>query len=161
VLSETSRGPQGRCQARRRGRGAPKRCADGEAAQRHQAAAFNGGGVAPVVIDKCGGVLQLQGDPGVRRQRPIEEWSSSEGADGGDARTESGAEEGLRWWKTGEVDAWAMGSVCGARRGRTRQTTCGGRKKVGRWLLLRGATERGGRVGVAWRRSRGERERGA
>jgi hypothetical protein len=27
------------------------------------------------------------------------------GPDGGDARTVSDAEEGLRWWKTGEVDA--------------------------------------------------------
>jgi hypothetical protein len=31
------------------------------------------------------------------------------GADGGDAWTESGTEEGLRWRKTGEEDAWAMG----------------------------------------------------
>jgi hypothetical protein len=56
----------------------------------------------------------------VRRWRSIEEWSSSEGAltggaNGGDARMESGAEEGLRWWKIGEVDAWEMGSVCGTR----------------------------------------------
>jgi hypothetical protein len=39
---------------------------------------------------------------GVRRLRSIEEWSSSEGThrkgvDGGDARTESGVEEGLRF----------------------------------------------------------------
>jgi hypothetical protein len=34
---------------------------------------------------------------------------SQEGADGGDVRTESGAEEGLRWRKTGEEDAWTMG----------------------------------------------------
>jgi hypothetical protein len=54
---------------------------------------------------------------GVRRRRSIEERSSSEGAhrkgaDGGDARMESGAEEGLRWWKAGEVDAWAVGEAC-------------------------------------------------
>jgi hypothetical protein len=30
------------------------------------------------------------------------------GADDGDARTESGVGEGLRWQKTGEEDAWAM-----------------------------------------------------
>jgi hypothetical protein len=52
---------------------------------------------------------------GVRRRRLIEEWSSSEGAhrkgaDGGDTRTESGVEEGLRFQKTGKVDAWAMGT---------------------------------------------------
>jgi hypothetical protein len=80
-------------------------------------AVFNGGGVAPVVIDERGEVLQLEGDPWVRRWQSIEEWSSSEGAhqrgggaDGGDARTESGVEEGLRWRKTGEEDAWAMGT---------------------------------------------------
>jgi hypothetical protein len=43
------------------------------------AAVFNGGGVAPVVIDVRGGVLQLEGDPGVRRRRSIEGKSSSEG----------------------------------------------------------------------------------
>jgi hypothetical protein len=84
--------------------------------KRRWAAAFNGGGVAPVVVDERGEVLQLEGDPGVRRRRSIEEWSSSEGAhrregaDGGDARTKSCAEEGLRWWKTGEEDPWAMGT---------------------------------------------------
>jgi hypothetical protein len=70
--------------------------------KRHRAAVFNGGEVAPVVVNECRGVLLLEGDQGVRRQRSIEEWSSSEGthrkgADGGDARTESDAEEGLRW----------------------------------------------------------------
>jgi hypothetical protein len=82
--------------------------------KRRRAAAINDGGVAPVVIDERGEVLQLEGDPTVRRQRSIEEWSSSEGAhrrgaDDGDARTESSAEEGLRWRKTGEEDVWAMG----------------------------------------------------
>jgi hypothetical protein len=83
--------------------------------KRRRAAMFIGGRVAPVVIDVCGWVLQLKADPRVRRRRSIEGRSSSEGrspegggADGGDARTESGAEEGLRWRKTGEVDAWAM-----------------------------------------------------
>jgi hypothetical protein len=61
------------------------------------AAAFNGGGVAPVVIDEGGWVLQLEGDPVVRRRRSIQgknssEGRSPEGANGGDARTESGAE---------------------------------------------------------------------
>jgi hypothetical protein len=76
---------------------------------------FSGGGVAPVVVDERGEVLQLEGDPGVRSRRSIEEWSSSEGAhrrgaDGGDARTESSVGEGLRWRKTDEEDAWAMGT---------------------------------------------------
>jgi hypothetical protein len=72
--------------------------------KRRWAAAFNDGGVAPVVVDEHGEVLQLEGDPGVRRRRSIKEWSSSEGAhrrggaDGDDARTESGAGEGLWWW---------------------------------------------------------------
>jgi hypothetical protein len=84
--------------------------------KRRRAATFNDGGVAPVVIDERGEVLQLEGDPGVRRRWSIEEWSSSEGAhrregaDGSDARMESGVGEGLRWWKTGEEDAWAMGT---------------------------------------------------
>jgi hypothetical protein len=71
-------------------------------------------GVAPVVVDECGVVLQLEGDQGVRRRRSIEERSSSEGrspegADDGDARTESGVGEGLQWWEADEADAWAMG----------------------------------------------------
>jgi hypothetical protein len=74
--------------------------------KRRRAAAFNGGGVAPVVVDERGEVLSLEGDPAVRRRRSIEEWSSS---DGGDARMEFGAEVGLRWRKTGEEDAWGMG----------------------------------------------------
>jgi hypothetical protein len=82
--------------------------------KRRLAAAFNGDGVAPMVVDECGEVLQLEGDPGVRRRWSIEDWGSSEGAhrrgaDGGDVWTESGAEEGLRWQKTGVEDAWAMG----------------------------------------------------
>jgi hypothetical protein len=32
------------------------------------------------------------------------------GVDDSDARMESGAEEGLRWRKIGEEDAWAMGT---------------------------------------------------
>jgi hypothetical protein len=82
--------------------------------KRHRAVAFNGGGVAPVVIDECGEVLELEGDPRVRRRRSIEGKCSSEGrspdgANGGDARTEFGTEEGLRRWKTGEEGAWEMG----------------------------------------------------
>jgi hypothetical protein len=44
-----------------------------------QEVAFNGGGIAPVVIDECGEVLQLERDLGVRRRQSIEGWSSSEG----------------------------------------------------------------------------------
>jgi hypothetical protein len=40
------------------GRGAPEQWADGEAV------VFNSGRVAPVVVDECGGVLQLEGDQG-------------------------------------------------------------------------------------------------
>jgi hypothetical protein len=65
---------------------------------------------------------------------PIEEWSSSEGAhrkgvDGGDARIESSAEEGLRRWKASEADAWVVGDECAALgRGQTRRTARGGEK---------------------------------
>jgi hypothetical protein len=76
--------------------------------KRRRAAVFNSGGVAPVVIDECGWVLQLEGDQGVRRRWLIDERSSSEGThwkgvEGGDARTESDVEEGfsgrkpMRW----------------------------------------------------------------
>jgi hypothetical protein len=83
--------------------------------KRRRATAFNGGGVAPVVVDERGEVLQLKGDPGLRRWWSNEEWSSLEGAhrrgaDGDDAWTESGADEGLRWRKTDEEDAWVMGT---------------------------------------------------
>jgi hypothetical protein len=56
------------------GRGAPERCADGEAAQ-----TASGGRVAPVVVDERGEVLQLEGDLGVRRRQSIKEYGSSEG----------------------------------------------------------------------------------
>jgi hypothetical protein len=36
--------------------------------KRRRAAVFNDGRVAPVVIDERGEVLQLEGDPGVRRR---------------------------------------------------------------------------------------------
>jgi hypothetical protein len=88
----------------------------------------------------------------VRRQRSIEEWCSSEGADwkgadGGDAGTESGAEEGLQWRQTGEVDAWAMGEVCAVLgRGRTRRMAREGEKDrpAAGGYVLRGAAGRGG-----------------
>jgi hypothetical protein len=79
------------------------------------AAAFNGGGVALVVVDEGGWVLQLERDPGVRRRWSIEGKSSSEGrspegVNNEDARMKPVLEEGLRWRKTGEEDAWAMGT---------------------------------------------------
>jgi hypothetical protein len=37
-----------------------------------RAAVFDGVGLAPVVVDEGGWVLQLEGDPGVRRRRSIE-----------------------------------------------------------------------------------------
>jgi hypothetical protein len=70
----------------------------------------------------------------VRRRRSIEEWSSSEGAhrrgaDGGDARTESDAEEGLRWRKVGEADSWVVGEACASLgRGWVRRTAREGEK---------------------------------
>jgi hypothetical protein len=44
--------------------------------KRCRAAAFNSGRVAPVVVDERGEVLQLEGDPGVRRRRSIGEWAA-------------------------------------------------------------------------------------
>jgi hypothetical protein len=80
----------------------------------------------------------------------MEERSSSEdahqkGADGGDARAESGVEKGFRWQKAGKADIWAVGEACAALgHGRARQTARGG--KIGWWLLLRGSggQQRGG-----------------
>jgi hypothetical protein len=94
--------------------------------------------VAPVVLNECGGVLQLEGDQRGEEAVSIEEWSSSEGAhrkgaDGGDARAKSGTEKGFRRQKTGELDTWAMGEACVLRHGRTRRTTHGG-EKFGRWV---------------------------
>jgi hypothetical protein len=114
--------------------------------------ASGGGGVAPVVVDERGEVLQLKGDQRVRRRRSIEEWSSSEGAhrkgaDGGDARTESGAEEGLQQRKASETDAWAVGEACASLgHGRTRRTARGGEKDrlVAPFKGRRGIAERGG-----------------
>jgi hypothetical protein len=53
------------------------------------------------------------------------------GADGGDARTESGGEVRLRWQKTSEVDAWVMGTSvrCSGVDGRDKR--CMGEKKIG------------------------------
>jgi hypothetical protein len=130
---------------------------------------LDGGKVAPVVVDEHGELLQLEGSPGVRRRRSIEEWSSSEGthrkgADGGDARAESDVEKGFWRWKTGEVDTWAMGEACVALgRGRTRQMVRGVRKfSAGRRRLrFNGKWQGGGPGGVdaAWRQSGRERGR--
>jgi hypothetical protein len=81
----------------------------------------------------------------------MEERSSSEdahqkGADGGDARAESGVEKGFRWRKAGKADIWAVGEACAALgRGRARQTARGGKNRLvapfkGQW----GTAERGG-----------------
>jgi hypothetical protein len=59
------------------------------------------------------------------------------GADGGDARTESGAEEGLRWRKTGEVDAWAMGMSMRRSGVDGRDERRAGEKLFGRWKAAR------------------------
>jgi hypothetical protein len=84
------------------------------------------------------------------------------GMDSGDARTKSGMEEGLRWRKTDEVDAWVMGDECTALgHGRTRQTARGGENfwSASDGSILRGAAGRGpGGVGAAWRQSGRERE---
>jgi hypothetical protein len=97
------------------GRGAPERRVDGEAAQ-----TVSGDGVHR--WHGCsGGRRRARRGPvalvweGELRLAQFGKWRSSagahrRGADGGDARTESGVEEGLRWRKTDEEDAWAMGT---------------------------------------------------
>jgi hypothetical protein len=95
-------------------------------------------------------------------------WSSSEGrspegVDDGDARTESGAEVGLRLRKAGEADAWAVEKACAALgRGRARRTTRGGEENRsttgGSFLRGGGGQQRGGgpaaempcSAGAAW-----------
>jgi hypothetical protein len=59
-------GKEERAGAHRNGVPTVRRC------KRRRAAAFNGGGVAPVVINERGEVLQLERDPGVRRRWSIE-----------------------------------------------------------------------------------------
>jgi hypothetical protein len=83
---------------------------------------------------------------------------SPEGVDGGDAQTESRAEEGLRWRKTGEVDAWAMGSMCSAQAWTCEANDMRGKKKVGQRPLapFKGSGGEGRKV---WRRVEAERER--
>jgi hypothetical protein len=45
-----------------------------------------------------------------RGEKIAQRGTHRRGANGGDARTESGAEEGLRRQKTSEVDGWEMGT---------------------------------------------------
>jgi hypothetical protein len=90
---------------------------------------------------------------------------SPEGGDGDDAWTESSAEEELRWRKTGEEDAWAMGT--NARRSGVdgRDEWRAGSENFstdGRRLCFNGKRRGGGPGGVdaTWRRSGRERGRG-
>jgi hypothetical protein len=55
-------GSQGGARQGMTGGDAPRRRRDDEAGRRLRTAVFNGGGVAPVALDECGGVLQLEGD---------------------------------------------------------------------------------------------------
>jgi hypothetical protein len=84
VLPASTGGVPGRRRARRVETGLIETVGRREAAG---AAVFNGGRVAPVVVDEGSWVLQLDRDPGVRRRRSIEGKSSSEGAQrrGGDS----------------------------------------------------------------------------
>jgi hypothetical protein len=82
------------------------------------AAVFNGSGVAPVVVDVRGRLLQLDGDPGVRRRWSIEGKSarggggSSEGVTRGRSPAQRrGSGGGKQVRRT--LGRW--GSVCGTR----------------------------------------------
>jgi hypothetical protein len=66
-------GKEERVGAHRNGGSTARRC------KWRRAGVFNGGGVALMVVDEGGWVLQLEGDTGVRRWRSIEGKSSSEG----------------------------------------------------------------------------------
>jgi hypothetical protein len=135
-----------------------------------QAAAFNGGGIAPVVVDEGRWVLQLEGDPRVRRWKSIEEWSSSEGRSLEEGRTSvmlgwspaqrrgSGGRKLTRWMP----GRWGTSVRCSGMDGRDERRA--GEKIF--WLasgssVLRGAAGRGRRGGhrveAEWER---ERERG-
>jgi hypothetical protein len=124
--------------------------------KRRRAVAFNGGGVVPMVVDERGEVLQLKGDPGVRRRQSIEEWSSLEGthwrgADGGDTWTKSGTGEVLRWRKIGEEDAWVMGTNVRRSSVDGRDERRGGRCMEAEWEREREREkEREGGPGAAW-----------
>jgi hypothetical protein len=84
VLPVSTGGVPGRRRARSVETGLIKTVGRREAAG---AAVFNGGRVAPVVVDEGSWVLELDRDPRVRRRRSIEGKSSSEGAQrrGGDS----------------------------------------------------------------------------
>jgi hypothetical protein len=64
-----------------------------------------------------GGARQGGGGRGAP-ERWVEDEATQMALGGGDARTESDVEEGLRWRKTSEVDAWD--ELAALRCGRTR-----------------------------------------
>jgi hypothetical protein len=55
--------------------------------KRCRVVALNGGGVAPVVIDECGEVLQLEGD----------QWGEEATVDGGKEQLRGRSQEGGGW----------------------------------------------------------------
>jgi hypothetical protein len=111
VLPEISRGPQGGCRARKREQGRTGTVV------RRRGGANDVGHSVQRRRGRSGGHRRgwlgpaARGRPGVRRRLSIEERSSSEGAhqkgaDGGDARTESGTEEGSGG---GKPARWTLG----------------------------------------------------
>jgi hypothetical protein len=150
--------------------------------KRRRAMVFNGGGVAPVVVDEGGWVLQFEGDPGVKMRRSIEGRSSSEGRSpegrwtavtigrSPARRKGSGGGKPVRW----TPGRW--GRACGARAWtdemngtRGRNFSADGRQLgfkgsggegVEGWAPLGGrAGERG--AGVAWSSAAAWRRRGS
>jgi hypothetical protein len=95
------------------------------------------------------------------------EWGNSEGAhrkgaDSGDARAESGAEEGLRWWKAGEADAWAVGGRVCDTRAWTDETNDARERKIrsaGGGSVLNGSDGEGAEGWASRGGGEGERER--
>jgi hypothetical protein len=83
--------------------------------KRRRATVFNGSGVAPVVVDLRGGVLQHRCERGKLGLAPIWEWRGSEGAHRRGERQRRRSDGVWRGGvapvtKTDEVDAWAMGT---------------------------------------------------
>jgi hypothetical protein len=82
VLPVSTGGVPGRRRARRVETGLTEMVGRRKAAG---AVVFNGGGVASVVVDVGGWVLQLDRDPGVRRWQSIEGKEQLRGGGGGDS----------------------------------------------------------------------------
>jgi hypothetical protein len=167
MLPETSRGPKGRCRARRRGRGAPERCADDEAAQ-----TASGGGVQRRQGSSSGRRRAWRGP--AARERPTGLGSGGRLRNGAARRALTGRGRtaatlgrvrrggGLRWRKARKADAWAVGMSVRRSGVDGRDERRAGEKNSigGRRLCFKGERRGGGRRGKHNVEAERERERG-